>query len=104
MTCFEKNLRFLIISVLVLFCRSVCRKQEVLQYELERAEENLAARSLQRDQIMVSQIYAFLNETYDSDIDDGNNVDEMWLSGQKQTVKLVLHNIRPGSHVHIFSK
>ncbi|XP_072020003.1 sorting nexin-4-like isoform X2 [Amphiura filiformis] len=32
--------------------KNVCRKQEVLQYELERAEENLASRSLQRDQIL----------------------------------------------------
>ncbi|XP_033624990.1 sorting nexin-4-like isoform X2 [Asterias rubens] len=31
--------------------KSVCRKQEVLQYEMEKAEEMLAAKTLQRDQI-----------------------------------------------------
>ncbi|XP_033116856.1 sorting nexin-4-like [Anneissia japonica] len=31
--------------------RSVCRKQEMLQYEVERAEENLAAKTQLRDQL-----------------------------------------------------
>lgn len=39
--------------MLVCICRSVCRKYECLQYDVERAEDNLAYKKSQKD-LMVS--------------------------------------------------
>ena len=46
---------------MILHYRQVCRKQEMLQYEVERAEANLSAKSSQRQNLVKKYFEKFAN-------------------------------------------